>query len=127
MNNSSTVFARLANAGISRADAAALRRIAMTLDAWHVAECGTENGCIDRDETTGLPYWHNVRGGMRRIPDREAGALRRLEKIMDRYPELSAYVQGDCRGHPLYILRPGDVPEGADPESCYPNGIAVYK
>jgi hypothetical protein len=25
----------------------------MTLHRWHELECGTDNGCIERDETTG--------------------------------------------------------------------------
>jgi hypothetical protein len=46
---------------------------------------------------------------------------------MARYPGFASYVQGDPRGAALYILRPGDVREGADVSSCYSNGIAVYK
>ena len=57
----------------------------------------------------------------------ERGAQKRLAKIMARYPGYQAYVQGDPRGAALYILRPGDVPEGADVASCYNRGIAVYK
>jgi len=36
-------------------------------------------------------------------------------------------VQGDPRGCALYILRPDDIPAGADVASCYTRGIAVYK
>ncbi len=39
---------------------------------------------------------------------------------------LSAYVQTDPRGCALYILRPGDVPDGGDPSSYYSRGISVY-
>jgi hypothetical protein len=46
---------------------------------------------------------------------------------MARYPTLASYVQGDCRGAPLYILRPGDVPAGEHAESYYNRGVAVYK
>ena len=53
--------------------------------------------------------------------------LVRLAKIMKRYPTLTAYHQGDPRGASLYILRPGDIPEGADPDSHYNRGVAVYK
>jgi len=59
--------------------------------------------------------------------DREAGAMRRLRRIMARYPALSFYIQGDCRGASLYILRPGDVPAGKHAESYYTNGISVYR
>lgn len=61
------------------------------------------------------------------IADREAGAQRRLARIMARYPGMSAYVQGDPRGASLYILRPGDVPEGSTVDNCYNRGVAVYK
>jgi hypothetical protein len=62
-----------------------------------------------------------------RIADREAGAKRRLARILKNYPHLSAYIQTDPRGCALYILRPGDVPTGADVSSCYSRGVAVYK
>lgn len=126
----------LTRAGISYEDACALRRIAMTLHRWHELECGDGNGCIERDEKTGIPYWHNAnsrylgandRRAYSRIPDREKGALKRLAAIMRRYPALSSYVQGDPRGAALYILRPGDVPDGADVDSYYSRGLAVYK
>ena len=61
------------------------------------------------------------------MPDREAGALKRLAKIMARYPALSYYVQTDPRGCALYILRPGDVPAGEKAESYYSRGVAVFK
>lgn len=119
---------RVKRAGITEKDALALRRIAMTLHRWHEMECGVDNGCIERDETTGKAYWLNSHT-MRRSPisDRETGALKRLKATMARYPGLSAYVQGDPRGASLYILRKGDVPEGKDVEAYYSNGIAVYK
>lgn len=123
---------RLESAGISADDALALRRIAMTLHRWHELECGTDNGALEKDEDTGLWYWvtYNPYTGKQyrtRTPDRETGALRRLAEIMTRYPTLTSYVQGDPRGAALYILRPGDVPEGADVDSYYSRGIAVFK
>lgn len=39
---------------------------------------------------------------------------------------LSSYIQTDPRSAALYILRPGDVPEGADPSAYYSRGICVY-
>lgn len=103
----------LTNIGIQYDDAVALRRISMTLHRWHELECGDDYGCIERDEKTGKAYWLNSHS-MRRSPirDRETGARKRLNKIMERYPQLSAYIQGDPRGAALYILRPGDVPQG---------------
>ena len=119
--------------GIAPDDAKALRRISMTLRNWHERVCGTDHGCIERNEETGKPYfvtWYTTGQNLRRlsypVPDRETGALKRLSKIMERYPDFTPYVQGDPRGCALYILRPGDVPEGRDPECCYSRGIPVY-
>jgi hypothetical protein len=39
---------------------------------------------------------------------------------------LTAYIQGDPRGAALYIIRPGDVPEGGDVNAYYSRGICVY-
>ena len=117
----------LRRAGISEDDALALRRISMTLHRWHELECGTDRGHVERDETTGRTYWRSAMTDKRwRTPDRETGALRRLAAIVARYPALSAYVQGDPRGASLYILRPGDVPEGKDADGYYSRGLAVY-
>lgn len=129
MNNDTlNRLAPLRRAGITWDDAAALRRISMTLKRWHEGECGTEDGHIERDEATGRTYWVSAYNGRRhRTPDRETGALKRLRKIMARYPDLSYHVQGDPRGAALYVLRPGDVPEGADPDCYYSRGLAVYK
>lgn len=118
----------LERAGIAYEDAVELRRIAMTLHNWHEQECGTDRGAIERDEKTGKPIWRNAIGTHSyTIPDREAGALKRLGKIMARYPSLKPYVQGDPRGASLYILRPGDVLEGYTADACYSRGLAVYK
>jgi len=118
----------LVRADFGVADAYALRRIAMQLHRWHELECGVENGGVERDETTGKCYWYSSHSG-RRTPtaDRETGALKRLASIMARYPHLSHYVQGDPRGAALYILRPGDVPPGADADAYYSRGLAVYQ
>ena len=37
----------------------------------------------------------------------------------------SLYVQGDPRGAPLYLIFPGDVPEGQDVGSYYSRGLCV--
>lgn len=119
-------IAALERIGISYQDAAALRRISMTLHRWHELECGSDNGCIERDETTGKTYWLNAMSGRRSpTPDRETGALKRLAEIMARYPTLGFYVQGDPRGAALYILRPGDVPAGESADVYYSRGIVV--
>jgi hypothetical protein len=122
-----------------------LRRISMTLHRWHELECGTDNGCIERDETTGKPYWLSAYGtrwnmnARARTPmaDREAGAMKRLEKIMSERNKravspgssntaLGYYIQTDPRGAALYIIRPGDVPAGEDVGAYYNRGICVY-
>lgn len=121
-------LARLIALGIDYNDAVALRRISMTLQRWFELECGSEYGAIERDETAGKAYWLNS-SNMRRSPvaDRERGAEKRLAAIMAKYPSLQAYIQGDPRGAALHILRPGDVPEGADVSAYYSRGVAVYK
>lgn len=128
MSNQPECLRPLISIGMSFDDAWNLRRIAMQLHRWHELECGTDTGAIERDETTGKTYWYNAMTG-RRFPcnDRETGALKRLAKIMTRYPNLGHYVQGDPRGAALYILRPGDVPEGQDVDAYYSRGIAVYQ
>ena len=123
----------LTRAGITLDDAMALRRVSMTLQRWHELECGDDTGCIERgDNGEGKPFmvrWNSYTGKRMQwaIADREAGAMRRLNTIMARYPSLKAYVQGDPRGAALYILRPGDVPEGKDVGAYYSRGLAVYK
>ena len=119
---------RLTNIGISSEDAFALRRIAMTLHRWHEMECGTDHGCIERDEETGKAYWLNSNTMKRsRVTDRETGALKRLAAIMARYPDYIGYVQGDPRGASLYIVNTDDVPAGANIDAYYSRGVAVYK
>ena len=127
--------------GIGLDDAWSLRRIAMTLHRWFELECGNGNSygswAIERDDNgDGPPYLvhhHYMHGrgkdsvSRTRIPDREKGAKARLAKIMAKHPTLQAYVQGDPRGAPLYILRSGDIPEGASIDSCYSRGIAIHK
>ena len=128
--------------GFTRTEADKLRLISRTLRRWHELECGVDNGAIERDDDTQRPYWCSSTTGRRwPVADRERGALKRLQLIMrdvnGRRPErasfvdnlrddMSFYVQTDPRGAALYILRPGDVPEGADPASCYTRGICVY-
>lgn len=107
--------------GIGYEDANKLRRIEMTLHRWAELECGDGNEyaswAIERDEATEKPYmvrhvYGACRGGVNfpdrmiktRIADREAGALRRLQRILSEYPELAYYHQTDPRGCALYII-----------------------
>ncbi len=127
----------LENLGFQRDEALTLRRIAMTFSAWDEAECGNSNDYasfgIERDEETGKPYRvfmpHNLppsQATRTLIPDREAGAQRRLQAIMAKHPEFVAYHQGDCRGASLYIVRKSDL-NGSDINSNYTKGVAIYK
>lgn len=130
------MLGRLQGAGISWNDAIALRRVAMTLERWHELGCGIGDNATfyverETEDEDSPPHMkrsdHNGLHDLGRIPDRERGAKKRLAAIMARYPKLTAYVQGDPRGAALYILRPGDVPKGADVSAYYSRGIAVYK
>ena len=117
-----------------------LRRISMTLQRWYELECGNgddySDWAIERDDNgEGLPYMvthiHPKKGTeartiKTRIADREAGAKKRLAEILKSKPQLSAYIQGDPRGAALYILRPGDIPEGSEPMVHYHRGICIY-
>ena len=140
----------LISLGFTRDEADRLRRISLTLHRWYERACGTDTGCIERDEATDKPFWitetGNPRTGFRRhkiaIPDREKGALKRLGHIVGmrntrvwaatpgahavREVAVHPYIQTDPRGAALYILRPGDVPEGANPDSYYDRGVCVY-
>lgn len=126
--------------GFTAVEADQLRRISIRLHRWYERECGDGNGCIERDDTTDKPLWRNASTG-RAVPirDDERGAERRLAAIMEAHNDraaktaefiygnhLRAYLQTDPRGATLYILRPGDVPEGADISGYYSRGICVY-
>lgn len=116
-------FETLARMGITWTDAAALVRASATLHTWAEHE---GNGVIQRDEETGKPSWYSPHTDhcLGRTSDREAGAIKRAQRIAGKYG-LTAYHQGDPRGCALYLVRPDDVPPGADIGSYYSRGIAV--
>lgn len=164
--------ANLLDLGFTRDEAAALRRISMTLRRWYEMECGTGDDrvsrSIERDEITDKPFmriqFQSAHGWVDRsypTPDREKGAIKRLDKIIadrnareiegaeriqdapdgNRYAhfgknegpfltlevkDLSYYLQTDPRGASLYIIRPGDVPEGKDVSAYYSRALCVY-
>ena len=139
------MFEVLQSLGFTQSEAEKLRRISMTLHRWHELECGDSNDYAswaierDGDEPDSKPYMvrHSHTGGKSTrypIADRETGARKRLDAIIERinkpyrfpFHQLSAYVQGDPRGAALYILRPGDIPEGQTADACYSRGICVY-
>ncbi len=132
--NTLEMIQRLNTLGFDNDEAFTLRRIAMTFHRWDEAECGDSNDhfsrCLERDEETGKPfwcvYWHNENKVRKTpAPDREAGAQKRLDKIMSSHPDFVAYHQGDCRGASLYIVRKSDL-NGLDIHSTYTRGTAVY-
>ena len=95
---------------VSLAAADTLRLAELTLHRWAELECGDSNDhrswAIERDEETGKPYlasyWHNGRTTRQPIPDREAGALRRVTVVCAENG-LHFYQQSDPRGCALYV------------------------
>ncbi len=82
-----------------------LRLAEKTLHRWAELECGTDHGCIERDESTGKSYWLNAMTGSRYpIADRESGALKRVDKMCKELG-IHYYHQNDPRGVALYVSR----------------------
>lgn len=124
---------RAMQCGLTEADAVAVRRIALTLHRWFELECGDSNQyvswVIERDEKTSIPYmvrhFYGEGNGTRsmyrtRIPDRETGAHKRLDRIMGQYPTLKAYIQTDCRGGTIYLCKPEDATD-----SLFTRGVFI--
>ena len=135
---------RLSALGFTAGESEALIRIERTLHRWSEEEC---NGTIQRDGERGdgpPRRWYETRTGEHVkgsiIADREAGALRRLAKIVAarndwgrrtlgrrgraKLPIVEAYIQGDPRGCALYIV-PLDKLAGRTIDSCYSCGVGV--
>lgn len=108
-----------------------LRRAELTLQRWAELECGDSNNygswVIERDDDgKGAPFLvHRHNGGRfyndtvrrTRIPDREAGALRRVKAICEAHG-LHFYHQTDPRGCALYV---SNEPL---PDNNYTRGVA---
>lgn len=118
---------------VTTADAAILRRAAATLHRWAELECGDGNDyaswAIERDDATFAPfmtthvYNHRPEGRIStttrtRIPDREAGALKRVAALCAARG-WSFFHQTDPRGAALYV--------STEPltDSNYTDGMAV--
>lgn len=130
--NKYNLIRTLQELGFSFDEANQLRRIQLTLHRWAELECGDGNDhaswALERDEETGKPYLvtypHTGKTRRTRYPDKENGALKRLQRLLAG-KALGFYHQTDPRGVALYILRPGDIPDG-EPVDCYYNrGLAV--
>jgi len=112
--------------GIAANDAESLLKIERALHRWAERVC---DGDIVRDEKTGKAYavyGHNGPGEISRFPtaDKEAGALKRLRTIMDKYPTMTWYNQTDPRGCALYVMTKESL-KGLDISSHYSKGMAV--
>jgi len=121
----------LTGLGFTAEEVKKLRKISNTLRRWFERECGNDCGVIERDEETGKPFFRNDRGRRWPVPDLEAGAEKRLSAIMAarngrEVGTLATYIQTDPRGAALYILRPGDVPDGKGADAYYSRGICVF-
>jgi len=119
---------RFSNRGINLSfdEVNTLRRAELTLQRWSELECGDGNGYIERDETTGIPRYYNCRAryvdprdprAWSRIPDREAGALKRVKAICE-FHYLHYYHQTDPRGCALYVSKE------PLPDNNYTHGVA---
>lgn len=116
------LMARLSRGSINASfeQANTLRRAQLTLRRWAELECGTDGGCIERDETTGKVYWHNSYSGrLSPMAGRETPALARVAAVCK---ELGAhfYHQTDPRGCALHVsLEPLS-------DQTYNRGVAIY-
>ena len=119
---------RLMELGFSYRQSDSLRRIEQTLHTWCEHEC---NGTIERDDETGKTYWAREGRRLSWTSDRERGALKRAQAILDKRnrtprPDLYAgsmeplklYYQGDPRGCSLYLYRDCDL-DGMSIDCCY--------
>ena len=107
-------------------DVQTLRRAERTLQRWAEGECGDSNAyasvSIERDEHTNKPFrcvysYTSTKVIRIPIPDREAGALRRIDRVCKRL-DIHWYHQTDPRGCMLYVAR---EPLTA---ATYTNGVA---
>ena len=104
------ILTNLTGVNVPLDDAKTLRRAELTLRRWAELECGDgdnyKSWAIERDETTQKPFmvthFHDGKVHRRAIPDREDGALRRVEELCIRRG-LHYFHQTDPRGCSLYV------------------------
>jgi len=121
---------KLETHGFTEAEFDQLRRISMALHRWAEREC---NGEVEVD-CEGKAYsvsqggpWNNWKVTRWQTANREAGALRRLNKIMAQHPGWTYYHQGDPRGAALYLVEVDRLIPGIGLDSCYSSiGIRIY-
>lgn len=116
---------RLADLGLTYDEAETIRRISMALHRWSEHEC---NGIIQRDCSDHPRCYPNPDRSSYSypIPDREAGAIKRMDKIIKAHPGLAWYHQTDPRGAQVYVYSV-DKLEGRSIDSIYNSiGVAVY-
>lgn len=126
------MFDRLRSMGFTQDEAEQLRRISLTLSHWAERECNEDIEQRDDGSAWLRPQYDGAKPY--RIPNREAGALRRLAAIMAAHPTLTYYHQTDPRGAALYIIerkRLREYSRGKDKptplDCCYSSiGLAVY-
>lgn len=137
MPNHKTVQSLTAT-GINLDDAITLTKIGKSLHRWFELEQGgkdeKKDWKIERDEEDNphlaITFFRDGFKSSFRIPDREKGAVRRLTKIMAKYPKFKAFIQKADPSKPtLYVLRPGDLddlPKGKKIDYAG-KGIPVYE
>ena len=119
-------YNRMANLGFDGDETDQLVRIERTLHRWAEAEC---NGEIEREgeNADGRPFRSFAATGGKHlaypIADREAGAMRRLNRLMAQHPAWIAYQQGDPRGCALYLVDRAKL--GDHPIDGYYSSIGV--
>lgn len=119
---------RLMELGFSYRQSDSLRRIEQTLHTWSVHEC---NGTIERDDETGRPYWSREGQRIGATSDRERGALKRAQEIINsrnnhlrqeiqagQAKPIRMFHQGDPRGCSLYLYSVDDL-NGLSIDFCY--------
>ncbi len=129
-------FEILSSFGFSYDETAQLLRVEKGLSRWHELECGIgtnkRSESVERDEVTGKPFrriqWRDHNGNWREnkypTPDREKGLHKQLAALFEG-KAVRPYIQGDCRGCAVYIIRPNDIPEGESVDAFYSRGIPV--
>jgi len=118
--------------GLTAQDTMTLIRAEKTLQRWAEQECGDGNAwaswSIERDEETDIPYrcvYPHLSGSPTRtkIRDTETITKRQVERLLAKYPGVTAMYQGDPRGCALHLCKTEDAQR--DPHNYSMYGLAV--